>query len=317
MNDTNEIKFSFVVPLYNESEVFLKLIDRLSSLINQIDGLSEVVLVDDGSSDDTPIKMEKIAVEDKRFQCIFLSRNFGHQKALSAGLEMVRGEYIMVLDGDLQDPPELFFDFYDKIQEGFDVVYGIRIKRKEGFLKKMAYSSFYRILNSVSNYPIPKDSGDFALMTKRVVKAMTVASEESRYLRGLRSWVGFKQTGYIYERQGREEGYPKYTFIKLLKLASDGIFNFTTFPVKLLTMTGIACIFISTMYFIVTVLRKFIYNDVPLGFTALLFIIILFGGIQLFSLGVIGEYIQRIFFQVKQRPLYIISKKIIDGNIKE
>ena len=183
----------------------------------------------------------------------------------------------------------------------------------ENIVKRVAYKTFYRILNSISNYPIPKDTGDFSLLSKKVVRAMILMQEESRFLRGMRSWVGFKQIGVQYDRSKRLAGSPKYTFRKLFQLAYDGVFNFSVFPIKFLTIAGVTCIGLSLIYFFLTLIRKFVYNDVPTGFTALLFVIILFGGIQLLSIGIIGEYVQRIFFQVKERPLYIISKKIIDG----
>lgn len=306
-------EFSFIIPIYNEVEVLQMLIERIDSLIKRINGLCEVVIVDDGSTDNTSFLLEELALKDEKYQCVFLSRNFGHQRALTAGLELARGEYIMILDADLQDPPELFFDFFEKIKEGNDVVYGIRKNRKESFIKRFFYNAFYRLLNKISNYPIPKDSGDFCLMTRRVVRAMMRNQEESRFLRGIRSWVGFKQIGIPYERNKRAAGITKYSFRKLFQLAYDGIFNFTTFPIKMLTISGVICILTSFLYFLITVIRKYVYDDVPQGFTAILFVVILFGGVQLLSLGVIGEYIQRIFFQVKKRPLYIISKKIIDG----
>jgi dolichol-phosphate mannosyltransferase len=219
----------------------------------------------------------------------------------------------MILDADLQDPPELVFDFLKKIGDGYEVVYGIRKKRKEGPAKVFMYNLFYKILTKISNYPIPRDSGDFCLMTRKVVNAMLRITEESLYLRGIRSWVGFKQIGIPYERKARAAGDPKYTIRKLFKLAYDGIFNFSILPIKFLTVSGATCVLFSFGYFVITVYRKYFVQDVPLGFTALLFTIILFGGVQLMSLGVLGEYIHRIFFQVKERPLYFISKKIIDG----
>ncbi len=309
--DTPEV--SFIIPAYNESEVFPELVDRMNTLIDRIDKKSEVILIDDGSNDNTAFLMEELALKDPRYQCLFLSRNFGHQKALSAGLDFARGEYIMLLDADLQDPPEVYFNFIEKVEEGYDVVYGVRQNRKEGWIKRGFYNAFYTLLNKISNYPIPRDSGDFGMITRKVVEAINRNREESRFLRGLRSWVGFRQVGVTYERMERAAGVPKYTVKKLLKLALDGIFNFTTIPIKLLTISGSICIFSSLVYFVITVIRKYLYHDVPTGFTAILFTVILFGGFQLLSLGIIGEYIQRIFFQVKQRPLYFIRKKIVNG----
>ncbi|NVN94426.1 MAG: glycosyltransferase family 2 protein [Bacteroidetes bacterium] len=306
-------KISFVIPLYNESEIFTELISRLRKLIDRITDPCEIIFIDDGSKDNTALLMQELAYADKKYHCIFLSRNFGHQFAVSAGLEFAMGEYIMVLDGDLQDPPELFFEFYKKLSEGYDVVYGIRKKRKEGVLKRATYYLFYRILKSISAYSIPLDSGDFAMITKRVAKIIVKMPEQSRFLRGMRSWVGFKQIGIEYERDARGAGDSKYSFRQLLKLGSDGVFNFSTFPIKFFTILGVCCMMSSVIYFLYTLYRKMFYNDVPVGFPALLFVIILFGGIQLLSIGVIGEYVQRIFSQVKNRPLYLISKRVVNG----
>lgn len=307
-------KISFVIPVYNEEEVFDLLIKRLDALMSKIESPCEVVLIDDGSIDNTPVLMENIATKHHNYQAIFLTRNFGHQRALSAGLEHARGEVIMILDGDLQDPPELFFEFYEHIKKGYDVAYGVRKERKESAIKRASYNAFYRMLNKISNYPIPKDSGDFGMITRRVVDNMNKMREESRFLRGIRSWVGYRQIGVPYERKERAAGVPKYSFKMLFKLAYDGIFNFSVFPIKVLTYLGVLCISVSIIYFILTLVKRLFYDSVPSGFTALLFMILLFGGVQLLSIGIIGEYVQRIFFQVKNRPLYLISKKIINGN---
>lgn len=306
-------QLSLVIPLYNESEVLPVLIPRLNELVGKIPLLTEIILVDDGSKDATGVLMADLAISDVKYQCIFLSRNYGHQRALRAGLEAARGEYVMLLDADLQDPPELFFDFFEKIKQGYEVVYGVRKNRKESALKVFAYNSFYRVLTRISNYPIPKDSGDFCLMTRRVVNAMLKVNEESPYLRGIRSWVGFRQAGVEYERSARAAGSSKYSVVKLFNLAYDGIFSFSIFPLKFVSIVGITCIISSLVYLAVTIVRKYFVEDVPLGFTALLFVIILFGGVQLLSIGILGEYIHRIFFQVKGRPLYFINKKIVDG----
>ena len=307
------IPVSIVVPLFNEEEVFPSLINRLDKLVESLDFKVEIVLIDDGSIDTTPFLMREVALKNANYQCIFLSRNFGHQIALTAGLSQVRAtEAVMVIDGDLQDPPELLNSFYKKIKEGFEVVYGIRKKRKERFLKRIVYYLFYRFLKKIAGIDLPLDSGDFAMLSKRVVNIMNQMPERSRYLRGMRAWVGFNQTGIEYERKERAAGDAKYNFRMLSKLAYNGIFNFSDVPIKILTNLGLLSIGSSVCYFIYSVIAKYTSDVVPTGFTALLFVIILFGGVQLISIGILGEYIIRMFFQVKERPIFLIKEKIIN-----
>lgn len=309
---------SFVIPLFNESEVFPQLIDRINNLMDTLPFSVEVVLVDDGSRDNTSQLIQQVSLIDKRYHAVLLARNYGHQLALSAGLSSARGtEAIMVIDGDLQDPPELITEFYKHYKDGYDVVYAVRKKRKEGFFKKAAYHVFYRILKSISYVDIPLDSGDFSLMSRRVVDVLNQMPEESRYIRGMRTWIGFKQIGYEYERDSRAAGDSKYSFKQLFRLAYNGIFNFSEFPIKLITNLGFISILLSLLYLGNTIIQKYVYHTVPKGFTALLFAIILFSGVQLLSLGIIGEYVLRIFFQVKGRPLYVVKSKIIESKIVE
>ena len=262
--------------------------------------------------------MRQLALADSRYHCVFLARNYGHQLALSAGMSVVNGtEGVMVIDGDLQDPPELLSQFYDLLKQGNDVVYAVRKKRKEGILKRTAYHLFYRLLKKISYIDIPLDSGDFCLMNRRVVDILNKMPEESRYIRGMRSWIGFKQVGLEYERDERQAGTSKYSFSLLWKLAYNGIFNFSEFPIKLVSRIGVFVIIFSILYLIGVLLKKLIYGTVPEGFITLFFIISLFSGIQLISLGLIGEYILRIFFQTKGRPLFIIKDRIENKIIKE
>ncbi|MEO6685748.1 MAG: glycosyltransferase family 2 protein [Dyadobacter sp.] len=306
-------QISIVAPLYNESESFPQLIQRLSALMDSSPLTIEVLLIDDGSRDDTALRMRQLALTDERYHCVFLSRNHGHQLALTAGIASARGsEAIFVIDGDLQDPPELLPDFYKLLQEGNDVVYAVRKKRKESFIKKTGYHLFYRLLRSISYVEIPLDSGDFALISRRVVDVMNKMPEESRYLRGMRSWIGFNQTGFEYERDARVAGESKYSFKQLFGLAYNGIFNFSEFPIKFMSRMGVLAILISLVYFIIVVVKKLFFVQVIEGFTALLFVIILFSGVQLLALGIIGEYVLRIFFQSKNRPLYIVKEEIIN-----
>ena len=314
----NKPQISIIVPLYNERETLPHLIKRLNEVMNSSNFTIEIVLIDDGSRDDTAQLMQAIAFSDERYHCIFLARNHGHQLALTAGLAHARGtEGVMVIDGDLQDPPELLAEFYPYLKQGNDVVYAVRKKRKEGFLKRSAYFLFYRLLKSISYIDIPLDSGDFALMSRRVVNIMNKMPEESRYLRGMRTWVGFKQVGVEYERSDRQAGESKYSFSMLFGLAYNGIFNFSEIPIKLVSRVGAFAIVVASVYFISVVIKKFFFQEVAEGFTSLLFIIILFGGVQLFALGVIGEYVLRVFFQSKNRPLFIVKETIVDKKFSE
>lgn len=314
----NTPQISIVAPLYNESESFPHLVERLTKLMDSLTLRIEVVLVDDGSRDNTALQMRQVALTDGRFHCVFLSRNHGHQLALTAGLAAARGtEALFIIDGDLQDPPELLPDFYKKMQEGYDVVYAVRRKRKENIIKRTGYFLFYRLLKSISYVDIPLDSGDFAMISRRVADVLNQMPEESRFLRGMRSWIGFKQTGYEYERSERVAGESKYTFKQLFRLAYNGIFNFSEFPISFMTRAGGVSIGIALVYFIVVLAKKLFYADVIEGFTALLFVIILFSGVQLMALGIIGEYVLRIFFQSKGRPLFIVKETIVDGKLNE
>ncbi len=308
------IDISIVVPLYNEAQVFKQLVQRLTSVIKETKFSCEVILIDDGSTDITSQLIEEICKKDSRFTGILLSRNHGHQLAVSAGLANVRGlKGAMIIDGDLQDPPELVNEFYELLVNGYDVIYAIRKNRKESFLKKLAYSTYYRLQKKISSFNIPIDSGDFSMLSRRVVDNMNNMPEQSRYLRGMRAWVGFKQIGYEYDRDERHAGVTKYSWKKLFELAFNGIFNFSDFPVKFITRTGFITVVFSLIYFGYNIFRKLIYDDVPQGFTATILAIILFSGVQLISLGLIGEYVLRIYNQVRNRPLFVIDKIIRDG----
>ncbi|RZJ67915.1 MAG: glycosyltransferase [Flavobacterium sp.] len=302
---------SIVVPLYNEEAVFDQLIARLQSVMDSTPFECETILVNDGSCDDTASLIERICTIDKRFVGVLLSRNHGHQLAVTAGLANVTGRKgAMIIDGDLQDPPELVVDFYKLLNNGYDVIYAIRKNRKESFFKKLAYSAYYRLQKKISNFNVPIDSGDFSMLSRRVVDRMNEMPENSRYLRGMRAWVGFKQIGFEYDRDERQAGETKYSWSKLFELAFNGIFNFSDFPVRIITRLGFITIMFSLAYFAYNLYRRFFYNDVPPGFTATILAIILFSGVQLISLGLIGEYVLRIYNQVRNRPLFIIDKVI-------
>jgi glycosyltransferase involved in cell wall biosynthesis len=310
-------QINIVIPLFNEEAVFDNLMKRLTSVIDSSEFVATVIMVDDGSRDNTAFLMEQQSLQDERFVSVILSRNFGHQYALTAGFTHVDAtEAVFIIDGDLQDPPELLDEFFDQIKLGYDVVYAVREKRKENFFKKIAYRSFYRFLKRISYIDFPLDSGDFSLISRRVVDHLNSMPEESRFLRGMRSWIGFKQIGLPYERQKREAGESKYTFSKLLKLALNGIFNFSEYPIKFVSNMGVMTVILSLIYFIITVIKRFYFGSVPEGFTSLVLLIIFFGGVQLIAIGIIGEYVLRIFFQVKNRPLFII-KDVIKNKKRE
>lgn len=310
-------KISIVVPLYNEASVFEYLTSELDDLLSRYPD-TEVVMVDDGSTDGTSDLVRKKTLEDSRYQGLLFSRNFGHQIALSAGLKHARAtEAVMIIDADLQDPPQMIEDFLNRMKEGYDVVYGIRRKRKENIIKRTLYYLYYRILRSTSYINIPLDSGDFCLMSRRVVDVLNSMGEESRFIRGMRSWVGFRQTGIEYERKVRRAGKSNYSVRDLFRLGYTGLFNFSVYPVKLMIQLGFFAIAIALIYFIYVLYSRIVSPDFPVGFTAIVFLIIFFGGVQLLSLGILGEYVVRIYFQSKNRPLYIIKERIANGSRQE
>lgn len=312
-------RVTILVPIYNEEEVLPALLERLYPVLELSFLDVDVMIVDDGSTDGTAYLLEKELLGKSGFSSISLSRNFGHPAAITAGLREIgnRSDAVFIIDGDLQDPPELLQQFVNKMEEGYDVVYGIRKKRKEGLLKMLAYKTYYRLLKKFSNIRTPLDAGDFSLISSKVVTLLNQMPEESRYLRGMRSWVGFNQTGIPYNRAGRAEGNSKYSWLKLFKLAFNGLFNFSEFPIRFIGFIGMITILISLGYLALTLFKKLVYGTVPEGFTALIFAIVLFSGVQLLALGIIGEYVLRIFFQVKNRPLYIVRSRIVKGELKD
>jgi polyisoprenyl-phosphate glycosyltransferase len=307
-------RISIVVPLHDEEENLDELHRRILALMARPGASIEAVWVDDGSRDSTGSRIAAIAAADPRFTAVFLSRNFGHQRALSAGLAWASGtRAVYIIDGDLQDPPEMLPVFLDRMAAGFDVVYGVRRSRRENALKRACYALFYRILRRISSTDIPLDSGDFCLISRRVADLLVRMPEESRFLRGMRSWVGFRQTGVPYDRSPRRGGKPKYTLRSMWHLAMDGVFNFSELPVRFMTASGAAIVGGSLLFFAYSLFRKLVLHDVPRGFTMLFFAILMFGGVQLLSLGILGEYVLRIFFQVKGRPNYVVSGAIRRG----
>jgi dolichol-phosphate mannosyltransferase len=311
-----ESLLSIVIPVFNEEENILQLYERLVSAAPSWDLAFEVILVDDGSSDKTLGLLRQLHQQDARFKYISFSRNFGHQTAVSAGLRYTKGNVIAVMDADLQDPPEELYRFLHKWEQGYQVIYGIRTKRKENIFKRSAYHLFYRILAWCSSIDIPLDSGDFCVMDRSVVDWLNALPERNRFVRGLRSWVGYRQIGIPYERHMRLAGEVKYTFQKLLRLAFDGIINFSYRPLQISGTFGLLVCLLSFIGIIFVVLHRILdfkvfgYSpqDVP-GFTSLVLAVLFIGGVQLLTMGLFGEYLGRIFDEVKQRPLYIVKEQ--------
>ena len=303
-----EKKLSLIIPVFNEEENIPNLFGRLSGALASWTSNYEIIMVNDGSADNTLTLLINHREQDNRIKIIDFSRNFGHQAAILAGITEAEGDYIAILDGDLQDPPEFLKVLYAKAEEGYDVVYAVRKKRKEGIIKKGLYFTFYRFLNRITQINIPLDSGDFGLFTKRVRDEIIQAKEHSLFIRGIRSWVGFKQTGIEYERDKRHAGEPKFTFKKLFNLAYNGIFSFSDFPIRILTKLGFYLILISIGYTIFSLVRYF-QGNAPTGFTTLAIAIFFFGSVQIFTVGIVGEYVLRTYNESRNRPIYIINKK--------
>ena len=305
------MQYSLILPIFNEQENIETLYSRIDKVMKQIDRSYEIIFINDGSTDKSQVILTALAKKNKAVKVINFSRNFGHQIAVTAGLNHSSGEVVAILDADLQDPPEVLPSFFKKLSEGYDVVYAIRRHRKESIPKRIMYYLFYRLLRLVANISIPLDSGDFCVMSRRVVLLLKNLPERNRFIRGLRSWVGFRQTGLTYERQGRMAGKSKYTLAKMFKLAFDGIFSFSYIPLQLLTWGGF--IFLALAFFgIILTLYAKLFTDIfiPRGFPTTIIVILFIGGMNMFSLGIIGEYIGRIYDEIKQRQLYIVESKL-------
>jgi len=301
-------RVSLAIPVFNEEAVVPELVRRTTTVLDGIpDGPHEIVLVDDGSSDHTLELLEQAAERDPRIVVVSLSRNFGHQTALAAALDQVSGDVAVLLDGDLQDPPEAVPTLLEWYQNGYDVVYVRRLNRKESWWLRACYYVFYRLLAALSSVQLPLDAGDFGLMSRRVIEEIRKMPEQHRYLRGMRTWVGFRQIGIPMERSARHAGQTKYSPLKLLKLASDGIFAFSIVPLRAAAVLGAAAIVLSFLFALYSLYAKFWMHS-PQGFTALILAITFFSGINLFFLGIIGEYVGRVYEEAKGRPHYVILK---------
>lgn len=306
-------KISVVVPMYLEEAVAKICYNRLVQVLNELKKYEyEIIFVNDGSTDNTLNILEEIAKVDKNIKVISFSRNFGHQNAVTAGLKYVSGDLAIIIDADLQDPPEIIPKMVELWEQGNEVVYGKR-KRREGesVFKLVTAKMFYKTLNKLSDVEIPKDTGDFRLIDKKVVDVINSMPEHNKFLRGLFSWVGFKQIPYEYERKKRVAGRTKYPLKKMMKLALDGIISFSSKPLKIVGGLGIVSIVLSFIILIYSILSFiFKWNNLTPGWTSIMVTITLFSGVQLLSLWVISEYISRIYDEEKNRPSYIINKKI-------
>lgn len=300
--------FSVVVPIYNEEDNIPELYRRLVAVMTELGEPYELIFVNDGSRDRSLELLREMHRRDPRVRVVSLARNFGQQHAVSAGLDYARGRAVIVMDGDLQDPPDVIPQFVEKWRDGFQVVYAVREKRKEHILKRVTYHSFYLILQAISKVDIPLESGDFCLMDRCVVDVLTALPERNRFVRGLRSWVGFRQTGLAYERDARFAGKPKYTFRKLVSLALDGLVSFSYFPLRLATMLGFGVSALSLVAAAYYLFKKLTTGLQPPGFATLVVVLLFLGGVQLITIGVVGEYIGHVLDEVKGRPTYVVRE---------
>ncbi len=298
--------FTVVVPIYNEEETLLELLRRLTPVMHGIGETYEIILVNDGSTDGSLDILRRFAGADSRVRVINFSRNFGHQAALYAGLCRASGRAVILMDGDLQDPPEVLPRMIDLWRHDNQVVYAVRRKRKERFTKRFAYAAYYRLLQHLAYINIPLDSGDFSLLDRTVVQLLKSLPERNKFLRGLRSWAGFSQASIEYERDPRYAGEPKYTFWKLVKLAVDGVVSYSYVPLRISYALGVIVsafsFFLAAVYFLQ---RIFMDYYIPQGFTTLAILMLFLGGVQLLSIGLLGEYVGRIYDEVKRRPEYV------------
>jgi len=308
------VPISIVMPVYNASKFLHKTVAAIDDQRRESGWEMELVLIEDGSKDDTFACVEELSKRYPYIKALKLSRNFGHQAAVRTGLAFSDGEYVAILDDDLQDPPSLLPRFFEYLDQGYDVAYGERRKRKEKIFKRVAYRSFYRLLRGMSSIEIPLDSGDFCVMKRRVVRHMLALPERNPFLRGMRAWVGFKQIAVGYERQARVDGESAYTFARLVQLGIDGIFSFSKMPIRLITFIGLLGLLVAVAYS-VFLLVMFLTAGVDVrGFSSLALLISFFGSLNLVCLGVIGEYIARIYDESLDRPHTVIERTLNFGD---
>jgi dolichol-phosphate mannosyltransferase len=304
------ILLSVIVPCLNEEEALRNTHVRLSSVLEQLPTHFEIIYVDDGSTDATPEVLRELQAYDSRVRVVRFSRNFGHQMAITAGLEHAAGDAVVIIDADLQDPPETILDFFRKWQEGYDVVYGVRTEREgETAFKLWTAKLFYRFMTRLSDTQIPLDTGDFRLMDRRVLNVLLGMPERDRFVRGMVSWLGFSQVAVPYRREARIAGVTKFSFFKMLRFALDGIFSFSIVPLRVATWTGFITSFLAILGIVLVSLEHFLgVEGLVKGWTSTMFAVLFIGGVQLICMGIIGEYIGRIYGESKHRPLYVVRE---------
>jgi len=313
-----KIQYSIIVPLYNEEEVIGESYKRIKAVMEETKEVYEVIFINDGSRDQTEHLAKEICSKDPNIKLINFSRNFGHQPAITAGMRESSGEAIIIIDADLQDPPSVMLKMIEKWKEGYDVVYGKRIKRSgETFFKKMTAKMYYRLLTRITDVKIPVDVGDFRLIDRSVCNALNDLPERNRYVRGLVSWVGYKQTFVEFEREERFSGETKYPLRKMIKLAVDGITGFSNKPLKLASTLGYIVSCFGFVYLIVILIQKLFTDTTIQGWTSIIGLLLILNGVTLIMLGVLGEYVGRIYDEIKARPVYIIKEKIGFKNQKQ
>jgi dolichol-phosphate mannosyltransferase len=313
MEQSRIIELSVVVPVYNEQEILPELYQRLIDAVGQLTPSYELIFVDDGSKDGTFIQLQELSKKNPLVRFIRFSRNFGHQIAVSAGLDHCRGKAIVIIDGDLQDPPELIPKLYEKYTEGYKVVYARRIKRKgESYFKKVTARLFYRLLKKITSVDIPLDTGDFRLVDREIVEYLKKMPEQNKFLRGQIAWLGFRQTFVEFERDSRKMGKTQYSLRKMIRLALDGITAFSDTPLKFATTLGFFVSLVAFIIIIYALYAHFVCHRTITGWTSLIISTMFIGGIQLLAIGIIGEYISRINTNMRDRPLYIIEETNIE-----
>jgi len=303
------ITYSIIAPIFNEYENLPVLYRRIKEVMDSTGESWELILVDDGSSDNSTLRIRELAAADDTVRPIIFARNFGHQIAVTAGLDYARGQAVVVIDADLQDPPEVILDLIKKWKEGYEVVYAVRAERQgESWFKLLTAALFYRLIYRITDVKIPLDTGDFRLIDRKVVDVMSSMREKHRFLRGMGAWVGFKQIGVDYKREARFSGETKYPFNKMLKLALNAITGFSYFPLQVATYFGFVSAGIAILAIPVVIMERLTGSQAFYGQATTLIAVLFFGGVQLISLGILGEYIGRIYDEVKGRPLYIVRE---------